>query len=273
MKYVVFLIASLLATSATAKTEIKLLTEELVFKEPIAYPRTPNFSISIHSTNFLDKNVEYLAGSLGKNFPILTLCLNDYTKIQFGVEAGTWIVLGYDRGMFPLMLQDFLFAFPVAFRYKNTSLALKYNHISAHQGDGFNRMIDKLHSPPVKPIVYSRDYISVSIAQEFRAGDFQIKPYAQAGYANKMFPKQLGRAFAGGGLEIQYDDLYFAQDVTWNGDVKSWDFSGQVGKYISRSDENLFDIRFAINFYHGSNRYGQLFSQKLDEFGFGFYFQ
>ena len=297
MKFSILFLLIILFCSVAKATEFKFLKEPLIYTEPMANPRTPSMGISINTSHYLGQRVGYINGSLGKNFPLIAMINEDF-KLQLGIEAGTWITLGYDAGTFPLITQDFLFAFPISFRHKGFSGAFKFNHISAHLGDGYDRLLKKSLSNFEKekldekerlldedglsirltdPKVYSRDFVSIHGAYEYNFGELYIKHHAQLGYAHKIIPENLGRWFIGGGIETKYKTNYFSpyyyQDITWNEDVDCVDYSGQLGGYIKESSDNLFNIRIAITGYYGSDRRGQMFGRKLSEIGIGFFIQ
>jgi hypothetical protein len=297
MKFSLTLLVVLLFSATASATEFKFLNEPLIYKDPLAYPRTPSMSITIDTSEYLKQRVGYFNGSIGKTFPLITMKAQEF-KLQLGVEAGTWITLGYDAGTFPLLTQDFLIAAPLSFRYKGFSGAVKYNHISAHLGDGMDKLLKKHMSAVeleklkedeknmnngysirlVDPIVYSRDFVSLHGAYDFeKIGDVDIKYYVQAGYATKMIPNNLMRYFVGNGVEIKYNcavfSPYIAEDITWYADVKDTGYSAQIGGYIGERASNPFNVRIATTIYRGADRRGQFVGKKLEEFGIGIFIQ
>lgn len=297
MKFSFILLFVLLFSATASATEFKFLDEPLIYKDPLAYPRNPNnISLTINSAELFGQKVMYFNGTIGKTIPLITM-INQDLKLQFSVEAATWITLGYDAGMFPLLTQDFVIAAPLSFRYKGFSGAIKYNHISAHLGDGMNGYM-KNHLPRpererieqeqinvgnsyvikiINNMPYSRNFTSIHGAYDFAVDNVDIKYYAQAGYVDKMIPSNLMRYFIGNGTEfkINYSTFspYLAEDITWYADVKDAGFSAQLGGYIKERTENLFNVRVAITMYRGCDRRGQLVGKKLEEFGFGIFIQ
>ena len=117
-----------------------------LYEEPFAFPRTPDTSVSVNTSKYLDERVGYLEVSLGKDIPIVNMQMYDVINrsliFQFGLAAGFWGTLGYNNGAFPLLTEDFLISAPLKFKWGNISGAVKFNHISAHQGDGFENLLE-----------------------------------------------------------------------------------------------------------------------------------
>jgi hypothetical protein len=273
---------------------ISAFTEEPVFIEPIAHPRSPESSISIQSAKYLGHRIEYIDAAIGRNLAIATF--GDRFKRQIILQGGTWLSLGYKDGAFPLLTQDFYFSLGSSFRWSTISGAIKFNHISAHLGDGIDDLIYETLTKEEKaeyneaedhtgrdilllaPKAYSRDYLSAQLAwnppRPNRLNDLRL--YIQAGYAHKMIPNELGRWYLGVGTELTYPsksfDYFAAQDVTWNQDVDSIDYSLRTG-IVMNGNESLFTTQIALTIYSGSDRRGQLVGRQLTAVGLGVFIQ
>jgi len=245
------------------------LTWNTRYYNPLAYPRSPEFSLTWE--NYEDIGV--LKAVLGKDLGLVTY-QEDYLYATLGLEFATWVTLRYrdDSMAFPLITEDFVVAVPLTFCYKQWSWAVKYNHISAHLGDGADELLD------TKTIAYSREFVSLHLARTFRFEDVWTgtlfgRVYAHGGYLVVVMPKELGRWYAGGGFEIAIDKFvnpYIAFDGTWNDDVGSFDMSGQLGLWRGGHGVHL-DIRVALTGYIGSDRRGQLVGRKLNNIGVGIF--
>jgi hypothetical protein len=264
---------------------VTFLEEKPLYENPIAYPRSPESGLALRQSTFFGERVQYLEGIIGKTVPIV-----DYKNTwQFGLEAATWVMLGYDDGAFPLLTQDFYFSFPVYFKLYQLTGALKFNHISSHKGDGIDGILEQNLSDEekakldeverysnldvnlVERVAYSRDYLSADFAFEHRIRGFDTKTYVRGGYAHKMIPENLKRWFFGYGTEIKYKLLFYAHDITYNQDVDSIDYSAQAG--IMLNSGGLFECRLAMTGYHGSDRRGQFLGRKLNQIGIGVFFR
>ena|SRR3990167_664153 len=273
----------------------EMLGGELLFNEPIAYPRTPDSFFTVRTSEYLGFRLEYFEGCIGREFPFITLKRKDL-KLQMGAEAAAWMTLGYKDGAFPLLTQDFLVALPISFRYRKLSGTLKFNHISAHMGDGMDRLLEETLSNREKakldkaqnlaekeglvvglatPVVYSRDFLSGLLSYEERIGVLDARGYIHLGHIHKMRPAFLKRWFAGNGIELEYQSgygtPYYAQDITWNQDVDSIDYSGQLGIMKKPSKEDTFELRIGLTAFMGKDRRGQLVGHKLKQLGLGLF--
>jgi len=298
MKIVSFILLCFMSTPALADTEIEMdaFSSKSIFTEPLAHPRTPgDIGMSINSTRYKGQKIYYFEGVIGRSLPLVTATIGEL-KLQLSAQASAWIALGYDDWSFPLITEDFFLAAPISFRYKNWSGSIAYNHISAHQGDGMDMLMEETLSEEeqkefefyedlaedegmgltvVDPEAYSRDFISMYVSYERKLGILNSRLYGHLGYVHKMIPEELGRWFVGNGLELRYPhDMwspYYSQDVTWNEDTDSVDYSGQLGVYIANEEEDIFSFRLAIIAFMGYDRKGQFIGRKDKRIGFGFF--
>jgi len=272
---------------------VNFFGDKNVFQEPIAYPRSPETSVSVNSAKYYGHRIEYINAEIGRDLPLVTF--GELIKYQFVLQGGTWVALGYRDGAFPLLTQDFYFSLGPAFKWNTFSGTLKFNHISAHLGDGIDDLIyetlsqkeknqfDQANSMTgdrlqlVQPKNYSRDYLSAQLAwnpPRITSGTNRL--YVQAGYAHKMIPRTLGRWYAGVGNEMTYPghsfDYFTASDLTWNQDVDSFDYSLRSGIEFGDSS-SLFNTQIALTVYSGSDRRGQLVGRNLTQVGFGVFIQ
>jgi len=280
--------------------------EKMLYSEPLANPRTPDTGITVKKSRYLGQNVGYIDANLGKSIPIVTIdtikIRGDTLQLQTGISAGFWATLGYNEGAFPLLTQDFLISIPIEFKWGNFSGAIKWNHISAHLGDGLEGLLeDNLSDRERRELEiaeeileeftgneeagivlkeafsYSRDFMSIHVAYESKMGIFDHRSYSHVGYAHKMFPNDLKRWFFGGGVEVVYPSEvfapYFATDITYNQDTDSVDLSSELGAIIMSGKTKHHIFRIAFMSFIGYDRRGQLIGRKMKELGFGFTIQ
>jgi hypothetical protein len=292
MKSLVFLLVFLFCSSAQA-VDVEFFESQTLFESPIAYKRSVDTGVTYKSSKYLGRRIYYIEAMLGREMPIVDV---DFKKVSFqlGVEAGTWLTLGYKEGAFPLLTQDFAFAFPLFFEAGNFSGGVKWNHISAHLGDGMDVLLEETLTPKEKkdlefyeriadsvgvdiglmePFNYSRDFVSAHLDYKHKMGIFDSRIYWHGGYAYKIFPRELKKYFVGTGIETIYNcsflSPYYAHDLTYNGDVDLIDFSMQAGVFLLSGNEDPVTMRLAFTGHVGSDRRGQLLGRKLRQVGIG----
>ena len=294
MKYLVLLL-SLLCVS-TAQAEVRWLEDKPIYEEPLAYSRATGSYLLVSTSKYLGQRIAYLDAAIGKDMPIFTWQTDNIT-LQTGVQASTWITLGYTGELsFPLLTQDFHFAIPLSIRYKSLSGSIRFNHVSAHKGDGIDDLIEEELSGSdkenfeqieefgerngvdvslVEPLSYSRDFFSGHVSYKCLVDSVEYRHYFHLAYAHKIIPEELNPWLVGGGLEVKRNigslTPFVAQDVTWNGDVDSVDLNFMLGTFFGRDDDNIFDIGAAASAYIGSDRRGQLLGRKMKQFSIGFF--
>lgn len=258
---------------------------KLLFEDPLAYKRSPESGVTLQSSKYLRQEIQYLETSIGKSLSLVTAKFNDHMAAQFSLSVATWVTLGYKEGAFPLLTQDFLISPSLSFKYKDFSVAVKYNHISAHLGDGMEALLeDSLGMSEqdaevlADPFAYSREYISLHTDYRWNNGIIKRRVYIQGGYAWKVIPEHLKKYFVGIGIEVIVPELgwvdpYVAIDWTYNADMDMGDFTGQVGIFLLTEDDDWFTMRIAFVGHHGSDRRGQMLGRKLRQIGFGLFFR
>jgi len=282
--------------SCCAVVQASQAKRDPLYENPLAYRRSPESSISLKSSRYMGSQIKYFEGALGLQLPIVTLHHLRPHTFQLGVEVASWITLGYQEGAFPLLLHDYLIAVPVSFRSGKFSAAIKYNHISAHLGDGMNQILEENLSGTEKkdyefyqsiadsvgvdialkePLTYSREFISAHVSYEFHMGwDTVGRVYAHGGYIYKIIPRRLKRYFIGNGLEVTFNTFpfpYLAQDTTYNADTDTLDYSAQAGIILLTREKSSVTLRVAFTGYIGSDRRGQMLGRKLKQIGFGIF--
>jgi hypothetical protein len=295
------LLSLLICSSALANTvEFSFFDLKPLYREPFANLRSPDAGISLNTSRYKGQRIMYFEAAIGRNIPIVTSHIkpelfDDEILVQLGLSAGFWATLGYDDGAFPLLTEDFIISIPLEFKYGNWTGAIKFNHISAHLGDGFDKLLKgKLSTSDQKdlddvedivgenvgivlrkPVVYSRDFITLHAAYSYKIGKLNSRTYLHAGYAHKMMPEKLDRWFTGSGTEVVYPSKtlapYYAQDVTWHGDTDSVDLSFEAGVIILSSETRYYTLRVGFTGYIGIDRRGQLVGNKLKQFGLGLF--
>jgi hypothetical protein len=280
----IVLIVFILSVAFPAKAaDFKAFEGRPLFESSLANHRSPEFSISGRNSSYLGQNISYLEAAMGKDFSLVTVTLENKNQIQFAMGAGTWLTLGYKEGAFPLLTQDFLVNGALAFRSENLTLAFKYNHISAHMGDGMEKLLEENLDIPgpiaeeiAEPFAYSREFVSFHMDYQWNRGVIKRRVYGHVGYAIRMIPRQLGKYYIGGGAEVMVKELWWAGpfvavDVTYNNDVDMADISGQVGIFILSEPEDYVTMRLAFTGHYGSDRRGQLVGQELKQVGVGIF--
>ena len=293
MKWLVILLVSLMSFPVQAGW--KFLEKETLHGNPLAYPRSPALGFSLNTSRYEKHRVAYFDAILGGQIGVATLYSQDFAA-QLGVEAAGWLTLGW-RGetSFAMLTEDYTFALPFSFKYKRFIATLKWNHISAHLGDGMSVLLeDKLKGEERRefdfyddiaedndmdlilqePFAYSRDFFSLLLSYDYRIFSTDMRSYLHIGYAYKILPEELGRWYIGGGHEIKWwnsrHSPYTALDLTWNQDTGNPDISTQVG-WMVKPDWNSFTFFVAINGYIGMDRRGQLYGHRCDRIGIGFF--
>lgn len=303
MKLIKLIVCLLVFSSSAKASSFEWFNDKPIYREPYAYVRTPDSGVTLNSSEYLEQQVGYIEVSLGKNVPIVTMksyLFGQPLILQTGLAGGMWLTLGYKDGAFPLLTEDFFISAPLEFKLGRFSGAIKFNHISAHQGDGLDGVLEDKLSKNDKsdldqaedilqdiaddddvgivlqePFSYSRDFFSGHIAFDGRMGLLNTRVYAHGGYAHKIIPKVLNRWFLGSGFEALYPSgifsPYYAQDITWNGDTDSADLSLELGSVLVSDETKYYTLRVAFTAYIGNDRRGQLIKNRMKQFGFGFF--
>jgi hypothetical protein len=270
------------------------LDDKPIYANPLANIRSPELGLSVNTAKYLGSRIYYLEGIIGRTISVITY-ENDknHLQLQLSAEVSTWVMLGYAEGAFPLLTQDFYFSIPLFFTKGNLSGGIKFNHISAHKGDGLDSLaeealseeeranlesIEKLTSLDVSVVdsnSYSRDFLSFHFAYEYNIKKlFKVKSYFHGGYIHKSSP-DLKRLFFGHSFDLIYGTSssppYYAYDVTYNQDVDSVDYSSQLGIMFFSSEGKFYEARLALTGYIGSDRRGQFLGRKLKQFGIGIF--
>lgn len=292
MKYIAALLIFLFVLPAQAGW--KFLERETIYDNPLAHPRSPVFGLSINTSKHEDQQITYLDVLMGGRIGIISFSTGSL-QLQSGVEAGGWFTLGWKEGTsFSMLTEDYLVSAPLSIRYRGLSATVKWNHISAHLGDGMNDLLEKdlegkkkreyefydeyaeskgMDLKLTRPLVYSRDFISLLLSYKY-LGTF--RNYIHLGYSYKIIPEELGKWYAGAGMEIQWwpksCSPYTAIDATWNQDTGGVDLSTQVG-WMMRPNPNSLAFYIALTGYTGHNRRGQLHEHELQQIGIVLFFQ
>lgn len=253
-----------------------------IHESPLGYIRSVQSGISLKSSKYRGANLQYLDAEIGKSTPIIRLRNKDFDT-QLGIEVGSWMVLGYYQGRFPLVTQDFLLAIPLMFRADNFSGAIKWNHLSSHRSDGFDFLWDKTLSPEQKQKIeaveeqenvsisppvknYSRDFWSLEVSKKTNFKNLNAKSFLQLAYIHKIIPHGLGRWFGGNSFELEYFGFYIAENLMWYQDTNTIDFSIQTGWIL---EGHKSKPRVYVSYYSGSDRRGQFLGRTMKEYGLG----
>ncbi len=254
---------------------------EPLYKNPLAHPRSPESGlVFVLDSHISGIQTQYMEGIIGKSIVVV----DSNNGLQLGLEASTWALLAPDGEAFPLIMQDFYFSVPLYFKKNNVTGALKFNHISAHQGDGAPKLFKEhlgkeereaietaedeygVSINPIKPKSYSRDFISLDLAYKFYAG----RVYGKAGYAHKIIPEGTKPWFGGAGVELFLGEFYGAWEAMYYQDTEAIGLAQQAGLFLSDPGA-LYETRAAVMWYMGSDRHGQLMGEGLEYFALGFF--
>jgi hypothetical protein len=265
-----------------------------LYEEPIAQKVTTDSSIILHTQKYDGEKVAYLSGNLGKTLSVINLDLEGGLKIQFGLQVSTWFVVIKEDDAFPLLTQDFYFSFPVYFKYGNISFGAKFNHISAHLGDGMDRMLERnlgdrekkefeegakvaersgYHLSLMGPEVYSRDFLSFHFAHETTTDFVKYRVYGEIQYAHQMHPDDLKRWRLDLGVEAFIGNWVLAHNTAYQEDVSTTNLGVHAGYFITRKATSGFDTRLCLTWYKGADYRGQLYDRKLNQLGLGIVFR
>lgn len=280
MKRLISLCLFILCIALPAKAETTYFKGKPLFEDPIAYKRSPESGIALKQSQHLGKNLEYLEASVGKNIPIVGKKYRELV-VQAGIGVGVWMTLGYDEGSFPMLTQDFLLFFLVNFKFRNLSWSFRYNHISAHLGDGIEALLEEEFPAKegIEPFAFSREFFSAHVAYNYSQGKLivqELRFYLQVGYAFRIIPDDLGRYFVGGGIEgVAFKNkmfpFYGAVDITYNADADIIDLSTQLGVFLLPDASNFVTMRLGVTTHIGSDRRGQMIGKKLQQIGIGLF--
>jgi len=268
MKYLILLLSLLIASPAYALV-FSALNLEPIYQSPVAHPRTPTLSATTYLSYQNPRKVGYIEVNIGRAINLTSWTgAGDHFIGTFGIdlEVGTWLSFGKNRKLnFPLLTEDYYVSLPLSFRVYTITGAFKYNHISAHLGDG-------MKEPDIRKITFCRDFFSLHLAHELIIQDQLIKSYIHSGWAFNIKPKDIGRWFVGGGVETKWlwpgTVPFVALDTTWNQDTGSTDISAHIGVETKTRWSNLV-WRTAIISFIGKDRRGQLFGEQLRRIGIG----
>jgi len=256
VRTIVLLVLFLFVLPAKAiASQWEFLKWDTLYENSIANPHSPEFSLSVNHDGLIQAKI-------GKGLTFLEY-KNENIRTGIGLEACAWLALKSEEGaFFPLLTEDFIFSFPIALQYKDLTLAIKWNHISAHLGDG----------SPGKSITYSRDFISFHMSKEYKLWKIKAKSYGHIGQAYKIYPDVNG-FFVGAGEEIiLYSKIlspYIAIEINYNADNKSVDLSSQLGLWLETKPCNSFSLRVALTSFFGDDRRGQRMNKKINNIGIG----
>jgi hypothetical protein len=258
------LIITLLLPSVALSGELHLLEDKSLYQNPLAAPRTPKLGLSVNTSRFMKVRVAYIDAEIGRSIGLVGWS-NDDVKAQIGLEGGAWMTLIYRKFMrFPLLTEDYMFSIPFAIQIKDLTFAIKYNHISAHLGDGMNKIVENKLSKEEK----RRLEIKKKISQE------------NGGYFVVVTPKTYSRDYISTHfgfstettVKMGFIDPYSALDVAYNQDTDSVDLSTESGIEVDSAPEGL-SMRIGFTWFKGKDRRGQLMGHKLDKLGIKFSLQ
>lgn len=252
---------------------VELFGGRAIFQPPLANPRSPEFFAQTDvTTGFTQFSV-----AMGSRIPLVTWTpefwpLERPLVLQFGADVGVWSELGRSGAKldsyFPVFSADYLAALIAMVRYGEWAADFEASHISAHLVDG---------SPFSDRIVYSREFWRARLSRDFafRNGS-SIRLYAGYGQMIRTLPRKIGDWMLGGGMEVVSPRIswfrpFAAFDVTYNDDVKMTDVAIQWGTFITRHDNELVKVRFALEYYQGSDRRGQFLGDTRQRLGLGLY--
>lgn len=243
---------------------VNVLGERTLFEPPYAHPRSPEFGLVVILNHASDR----VTGVMGARIPFLNVHSGGL-HLQFGFDASTWTDLRMVSHVFgfPMTSVDYLFGIPMMASYGPFSAVLELSHISAHLGDGL--------LTPRDAIKYSREFARLLGAYTLTAHQLSFRFYGGGQVLLHTFPN-VPRGAAEVGVEARLQrwaavQPYAAVTAMYQGDVNSFDASGQLGVFLATASSRAFSFRVALAGYWGSDRRGQFLGDSLARVTVGLY--
>jgi hypothetical protein len=250
-----------------------------VFRPLLADPKQPQFFASWQVTEIrsTDDNVNIGAVGIGDNIGLVGR-RNGCDGWQVGIFAGVWAQFDMDESSYPLLNADYQVGIPFSWRRGIVSSRVRLLHQSSHLGDEL-----LLSDPSLVRVNLSTEAIdalvSIDVKQWGRlygGGIYLINPDPDTlDSGGLQFGFELRGATKPGFLSKWLPG--FRRTLVAGADFKSWeenhwniDSSVVGGVEISKegSDRRL---RLLVNYYYGHAPYGQFFTEKIEQIGFGLY--
>ena len=196
-----------------------------------------------------------------------------------GADFFTWTSLRQERHFhFPVDAVDYLFGMnttylrPLSSEWTG-SLRFRISHISAHLVDGSYDKDQAQWRDNRLPIVYSREFLDVIAAFEWRE---MLRVYGGAAWIYHIDPAWLGSWSLQGGAEGVWQTVgwswlhaYAAVDMRLV-DIDGWytAVNGQLGVKVGRWRGT--GVQFFLAWFHGKSQHGEYFDQTWSYWGPGF---
>lgn len=258
------------------------LPEDDVFRPLLADPKEPRFFASYQHVRIRDAGDSLKAGvvGFGMNFGLWGLRQEkNCNGLQFNIFGAVFSQFNLDTSSSDLINSDFLVGFPLTLRRGPFSARLRVLHQSSHLGDEF-----LLSNPGINRVNLSFEEVDALVSLD----SSWWRVYGGGGYLIHREPV-LDRGTLQWGLELRAPSRAspilgrliegFLIAPVFGADFRSveqfgWNVNTSLlgGLEWSRLTSTR-RLRFLLSYYHGRNPYGQFFNQKVETFGFGFYFE
>jgi len=259
--------------SVPARAEWSYLDKDTIFADPIAAARSPLLGFSVETFKYRENKTLCPVAALGGQVGIVSYLSRSF-DVQLAMQAGGWFTFNkYTGTSFALLTEDFLFSLPLNLRVDKFSASVRWSHISAHLGDGMGKFLREVNANPREDIIYSRDFVTILLSQEFEVDGREVRTYAQVVYVYRIFPESTRKWIGGGGLEVLFrwdgNAMFSAVDVVVDQFADSVNISSKLG-WLERPREGSWGLRVFVVGYAGKDNRGQLWSKKAEQIGVGF---
>lgn len=246
-------------TSEAGQGIFKLLPEMQANQTGVfnADPFQPRLGISKQLTS------NKIIGHIGQEIDLLGLRLvrEDSLKARLPVTVGlagySITLLSRNGNKFPLLAVDYLFGGYIRIPLNRFALRFALTHISAHLGDRYMFEEDS----PIKPRIYSREYISLLFVKNYK----NLRFYGGWHYIYHSIPDVEPKSFqAGFSWSAPFSGWgvrpYISLDHRWRYNFRGRNnFSLQTGLKLEGDGGRAY--RLSFNYYDGGNIFGQFFRQ------------
>lgn len=251
-----------------------------LFRPLIADPKQPQFLLTYQRMRFRDLDRSMNAGfvAFGETFGLWTRRDGRCNGIQIGIHGAVFSQFNLDAPSKDLINSDFIIGFPLTWRHGPLSTRLRLYHQSSHLGDEL-----LLSNPGIRRLNFGFEELEGLLSIDVP----WVRAYGGGGYLVHREP-ELDRGKLQWGIELRRPDrpsplfrnvienlqlvplmavdFKAFEQLAWNLNLNA---VAGVELYRPGSTRRL---RFLLSYYRGFNPYGQFFNQKIELFGFGFYF-
>jgi len=275
-----------------------------VFRPLVADLKQPQFYAAYQGTRIQQtgQHRSIAAVSFGENFSVFTFQMSDPKKdpslacnrLQIGILGAVFSQFDLGSASKDLVNADYVIGFPISIRFDEFSFRFRPFHQSSHVGDefllanlnnGFQRLnysFEELELISSYDHFFSNPYVENVRAYAGGGWMFDTDPHFKSGALQWGAEIRSGPIGGSTGDAIKQAAQFLTKTHTeWivllGADFKQFEHlawnvnSNVVGGLEGFSLGSSRRIRFLFNYYNGFNPYGQFFSQKISNIGFGIY--